>query len=154
MDRSSDETLLELLEKIKENNNDIDLIKRAKKKIDTFSKGSTEQILDAMESSGVYLGMTRERIWGYLEEVGAINGMINTYTHERLKKSRKIKYIKILLHNELKDFKKVIEDKKDDVKELMLEKLEYKISRDLLEAEELDRKSRELNKIIMESIGK
>lgn len=128
MDRSSNETFLELLEKIKETNNDIELIKKAREEMknSSESRASTEEMLDAMENSGVYLGVTRERIRSYLKDMGILNDF-DTKEYIRLKKDNKIRYIRILLHNELEDFKKVIEAEKDEVKELMLEKIEYRV---------------------------
>lgn len=128
MDRSSNETFLELLEKIKENNNDIELIKKAREKMKNSSESiaSTEEMLDAMESSGVYLGMTRERIKSYLKEMGILNDF-DTKEYIRLKKDNKIRYIRILLHNELEDFKKVIWANREDIKRLLLEKVEYRV---------------------------
>lgn len=145
--------LFEILKEITKNSADVELIKKARKKIDEFSENrySTEKILDVMEKADVYLGMTKDRIWNYLKEMDIINDVApnnKNVVYKNLKKNNKVKYIKKLLYNELEDLKKVIEEKKDSIKALLLEKIEYRILEMILEMEEKDAEKLKIIKIL------
>lgn len=136
-------SLKELLCELKKNEKNKDLLKIVKNEMSLKSnyKQRIEKILDTMESVDFYVGFKNEIIERYLNEMHiAENQIISSTGREEifrhLKRNDKVKYIKRLLHHEMKKIQKIRNSKNEKLKEKMTKEKKYRVLDIILEMEE------------------
>lgn len=141
----SDMSLEKLLEELKKDKKNNDLIEFVKKQINLKSNSieRIEAILDVMEKVNFYIGFNNETIKKYLEDIKIPSlNMEKERIFKELKLNNKVKYIKHLLHHEQKGFEKVKLSGNGDLKRKMLKEKKYVIIDIVLEVEDKEFKKK------------
>lgn len=133
-----------LIEELKKNPYNSEVLKEIKKDIKNIAKNKVEieRVLDLMKELDCYIGFDRDIIINYLKILKInltekdLEKKLDISLRDNLIGTKKLRYLKIILYYEIKKFKEVITKQNIELKEKMMKIPEYKLINFLIKIEE------------------